>query len=90
VILYALVESNTWELDPEEFYTDINVAKARSEELSYVLVAINIPDDGGPSAKLWSGMRGHPRLGGAEWTWHGPIVDFDEKQLDAPPAGWPT
>lgn len=83
MIIYALVEPNTWELNGAEFYTDIQIAGPRSEQQHEVLVAINIPDDGAPSSRLWSGMRKEDMFG-ARWEWFGP----DSAMLDAAPITW--
>ena len=83
MILYALVDADTWELEPEEFYTDIQIAGPRSEQQRQVLIAINIPDDGGPTSRLWSGMRKEDMFG-ARWEWFGP----SGKMLDTAPITW--
>jgi hypothetical protein len=83
MIVYALVNANTWELEPGEFHTDIQIAGPRSEKKRLVLVAIEIPDDGRPSRSLWSGMRKTDQFG-ARWEWFGPTG----KMLDAAPITW--
>lgn len=83
MILYTLVDGNSWEIEPDEFFTDVSVAGPRSEELHKVLVAINIPNDGGPSSRLWSGMR-KVSAWSVGWEWFGP----DMEPLDAAPVSW--
>jgi hypothetical protein len=82
MVIYALVDANTWELDPDLIFTDVAVAGPTSEKLRMVLVAIEVHPDK-PSKRLWSGMRKvyADRTG---WEWFGP----DMAMLDAAPVSW--
>lgn len=82
MIIYVLT-ARTGELDPEEVYTDIQIAGPRSERLYAALHAIEVFEDGAPSRHLWYGMR-KVDARGARWEWWGP----NKLPLDHAPITW--
>ncbi len=82
MVIYALVDANTWELDPDLIFTDVSIAGPKSERLHMVLVAIEV-EPRGVSRRLWSGMR-KANANGYGWEWFGP----DMAMLDTAPVSW--